>query len=78
MDKKIELMVRIDNLIKAGVPGNAGQMAKRLGVNRSTFFRVIGEMRELGAPIDYDWFGKRYVYLDSGQFMIGFFKTEQK
>lgn len=76
MNKKIELMRRIDSLIKSGACGSASTISKQLGVNRSAFFRILGEMKELGAPIDYDEFGKKYVYLDSGRFVIGFLEGE--
>jgi len=74
MQEKRELIRRIDQLIRMKVSGTAQELANRLEISRSTFFRVLEDMKEnLNAPIVYNSTLNRYEYEQEGQIHIGFF-----
>ena len=79
MQEKRELIKRIDQLIRMKVSGNAQELANRLGISRSTFFRVLEDMKEnLGAPIVYNSILNGYEYEQEGRIHIGFFTSLNK
>ena len=71
---KTNLILRLDQMIRLRFRGNADSLARRLGVSRSTFFRLLDDMRSLGAPIEFDETGQFYYYENVGKFQFGFFK----
>ena len=74
MQEKRELIRRIDQLIRMKVPETAQELANRLEISRSTFFRVLEDMKEnLNAPIVYNSTLNRYEYEQVGRVYIGFF-----
>ena len=70
---KSNLILRLDQMIRLRFRGNADSLARRLGVSRSTFFRLLDDMRSLEAPIEYDETGQFYYYKKLGRFQLGFF-----
>lgn len=71
---KTNLILRLDQMIRLRFRGNADSLSRRLGVSRSTFFRLLDDMRSLNAPIEYDETGKFYYYENVGKFQFGFFR----
>ena len=63
LEEKRRLILALDVLIRSKVRGKADYMARRLGISRSTFFRLIEYMREdLYAPLIFDASQSRYAY----------------
>ena len=52
--KHIELIERIDRLIRMEATGNPVTLASKLGISRAQTYRVIDIMKDLNAPISYD------------------------
>lgn len=76
MQEKRELIKRIDQLVRMKVPGNATVLAEKLKISRSTFFRVIEDMKDnLGAPIFYNQLSQRYEYKFEGKIQLGFLRA---
>ncbi len=75
---KSHLILRLDQMIRLRFRGNADSLSRRLGVSRSTFFRLLDDMKSLEAPIEYDESGQFYYYKKVGRFQLGFSKKPYK
>ncbi|WP_271784959.1 hypothetical protein [Aquimarina algiphila] len=75
--KHIELMERIDQLIRLQATGNPVELAARLRISRTKLYRTINMMKKLNAPIEYDISIQSFVYAEEVGFKFGFF-TEEK
>ncbi|MEJ7645184.1 MAG: hypothetical protein WKF87_11355 [Chryseolinea sp.] len=77
LEEKRRLILSLDHLIRRKTPGTAIDMSRRLGVSRSTFFRLIEYMREdLVAPVSFDEDKGRYCYAQDGIIVIRFVPIE--
>ena len=72
--KQIALLERVDQLIRLKATGRPKQLADRLEVSEATVFRMIEVMKELDAPITYDFSRQSYVYSHATRFKCGFFE----
>jgi predicted DNA-binding transcriptional regulator YafY len=75
---KTNLILRLDQMIRLRFRGNADSLSRRLGVSRSTFFRLLDDMKSLDAPIEYNETGQFYYYEKIGRFRFGFYKQEHR
>lgn len=75
IDEKRNLYLRLDRMIRMKYRGGASALAERLGISRSTFFRCIEEMKNMGAPIYYNELSQHYCYEEEGIFAFGFVKN---
>ncbi|MBK3515978.1 HTH domain-containing protein [Carboxylicivirga marina] len=73
LTKTIELMERIDKLIKRQATGPPPELAQRLEISKASLYRVIDVMREFGAPIEYCLYEQSYVYTEDVGFYCGFY-----
>ncbi len=71
--KHIELIERIDRLIRMEATGNPIDLASRLGISRAQTYRVIDIMKDLNAPIEYDFTIQSFVYAEHVDFRFGFY-----
>ena len=71
--KHIELMERIDQLIRLQATGNPLELASRLGISRTKLYRTLNTMKALNAPVEYDIALQSFVYAEAGGFKFGFF-----
>jgi len=63
-----------DQLIRQGKTGNSKEFATKLGICRTTFFELLGYMKELGADLYYDRELYTYLYREDRDLKIGFEK----
>ena len=70
--EKQNIYLKLDELIRMNVPGDAMELSEHVGVSMNTFLRSIEEMRSLGAPILYNGNLGHYFYRENGQFLFGF------
>ena len=63
--ERIELLKRIDGLIRRKATGKPEDLANRLGVSRTSVFRHLKDLKEMGAPIIYCKPKDTYVYTES-------------
>ncbi len=74
--EKLQVIERVDALIKRKATGTANQLAHRLGVSRSTVFEIFNCMREMGAEIDFCNYSQSYYYTVDKELAIGFVKKD--
>ena len=71
--KQMELLERIDQLIRLKATGRPKNLAERLQVSEATVFRTIETMKAMNAPICFDIARQSYIYTEATQFQCGFF-----
>ena len=76
--KQIELIERVDQLIRLQATGSPDDLAYRLGVSKTKLYRIINTMKSLGAPIEYDIAIQSFVYAEAVGFTFGFYPRQQK
>jgi len=72
-NKKIELIERIDRLVRMQATGTPEDLAYRLGVSKTKLYRAINTMRDLNAPVTYDITIQSFVYKEEVGFRFGFY-----
>lgn len=72
MQKYLERISRIDQLVRLKKTGSAEQLASKLGISRSTLFETLNLMKDYGAEIAYCPHRQTYYYTQEGCFEIGF------
>ncbi len=60
--QQLELIERVDQLIRLQATGSARDLAYRLGISKTKLYRMINIMKELNAPVEYDVTVQSYVY----------------
>ena len=75
--KHIELIKRIDQLIRLQATGTSETLACRLNISRTKLYRLLDMMKSLNAPIHYDPTLQSFVYTEPVGFQIGFFSQQQ-
>ena len=73
---QIELIERVDQLIRLRATGNPRRLAERFDVSESTIYRLIETIKDLGAPVEFNLNHQSYIYTDEVNFMCGFFAKE--
>ncbi len=73
--KQIELIARIDQLIRLEATGCPVSLSKRLGVSKTTLYRIINTMKDLNAPVVYDPYVESFVYEEAVGFQFGFYTS---
>lgn len=77
-EEKLKLINTFDRLIRRKVRGNADFYAHRLGLSRSSFFRLLDAMRsEFNIPITYQSEEGCYIYTKPGIMYVGFISAEE-
>ncbi len=71
--KQIEMIERIDQLIRIQATGTPEALAYSLGISRTKLYRIINIMRDLNAPILYDMSLQSFIYEASVGFRFGFY-----
>lgn len=74
--QQINLIERIDQLIRMRATGNPKELAEHLELSQASVFRLIEAIKELGAPVEYNLRYQSYVYLEDVNFQCGFFLSE--
>ncbi len=73
--KQIALLERIDFLISQRATGTSIQLSKKLGISKTTLYRMITTMKELDAPITYNPMIQSFVYEKPCRFTFGFYEN---
>lgn len=60
--KEMMKLAELDRLLHRGCTGDSNQLARQVGVSRSTLFNLFDELKNIGAEIDYDSKHKTYYY----------------
>ena len=70
--EKLELMQRLDALIRRKATGTPNQLSDRLSVSRRNVFNIINTMKDMGAPIYFCKTRNSYCYEQKVTFTYGF------
>ncbi len=70
---QIDLIERIDQLIRLRATGNPKQLAERFDMSESSVYRLIETIKGLGAPVEYQAAYQSYIYTDEVYFHCGFY-----
>ncbi|PKV48541.1 hypothetical protein ATE84_0541 [Aquimarina sp. MAR_2010_214] len=76
--KQIELIERVDQLIRLQATGSPDDLAYRLGISKTKLYRIINTMKSLGAPVEYDITIQSFVYAEAVGFTFGFYRRENR
>jgi len=74
--KQIALIERIDQLVRLQCTGAPKKLASKLEISEAKLYRIIDTMKELGAPISYDFSVESYVYNENTDFKCAFYTQE--
>ncbi|WP_103071661.1 hypothetical protein [Aquimarina sediminis] len=75
--RQIEIIERMDQLIRLQATGSPAKFASRLGISKTKLYRIIDTMKKLNAPIKYDIAIQSFVYAEDVGFKFGFYTIEQ-
>jgi len=70
--EKVQLIERVDQLIRMKATGSAHDLADRIEVSRSTVYELIECMKAMGAEIDYCRHKQSFYYVEDKILAIGF------
>lgn len=70
--KFIQRLKRIDQLISSKATGTPAQFAQKLDIRESTLYEILKILKDLGAPIEYDYHRCSYFYTEAGRIEIKF------
>jgi len=70
--EKLQVIERVDGLIKRKGTGTAEELENKLGVSRRCVFDIIDVMKKMDAPIAYNTQRRSYEYEKPCELMIGF------
>lgn len=74
----IDRIKRIDGLIRRKATGTPTTFADKMGISKRRIYEYIVELKELGAPIEYNRNRGSYEYAEDGFFDISFHKRDKK
>ncbi len=72
--QKIQVIERVDNLIKLKSTGTADDLSRRLCISRRSVYNILELMRKMDAPIEYCHTRRTYYYSHQCNLVIGFVK----
>lgn len=70
--EKLQVIERIDQLIRMKATGTPNDLAQRLGVSRSTVYEILDCMKQMGAEISYCKSKRSFYYELEKVLAIGF------
>ncbi len=68
----LELIERMDQLVRMQSTGSPYELCARLGISRTKLYRMLAVMKALGAPLLYDVSVQSFVYEEAVDFHIRF------
>ena len=78
LEERIRLIKFLDSLLKRKMKGNSSDYAAKLGISRSSFFRLVDYIRlEFNAPLVYNKIENRYEYEKAGMMFFGFLPVDE-
>ncbi len=76
MLKQIELIQRIDQLIRLHATGSPMELAAKLKISKTKLYRTLFIMKQLNAPVEFDTSSQQYYYAESVKFTCGFYSNK--
>jgi len=73
INDKLEMIKRIDSLVRRRATGTPSQLAEKLEISERSLFLTLKLMKQLGAPLKYCNFSRNYKYEYRVDFSFGFY-----
>ncbi len=67
---KIEQYKQLTKLVECQATGSANELAKKIGISRSTLFKMMDEIRGEGVVIEYNENIRSYTYLNNKRLKV--------
>lgn len=74
--QKIQVIERVDSLIKLKSTGTAHELSRRLCVSKRSVYNILELMKNMGAPIEYCQIRRTYYYSYQCDFVLGFIESK--
>ncbi|TSE07881.1 hypothetical protein [Aquimarina algiphila] len=75
--ERVQIINRIDQLIRLQATGTPEELVSKLGISKTKLYRILKNMRDLNAPVEYDDVSRNYVYKEAVvYFRFGFYSTK--
>ncbi len=74
LKKTLKLFNKIDTFISKESTGTPAELAEKIQKSTSSIYRLLHEMKDAGAPIQYCKQTRTYRYTEKGHFIVGFVK----
>jgi hypothetical protein len=69
---RIEMIEKIDWLVRTKATGNSAEFAEKLGISTRTLFNYLNYMKiQMSAPIEYSKEHQSYIYNGNGGVKVG-------
>jgi hypothetical protein len=65
-------MEQVEQLIRLQATGNSREFAEKIGISESTLFKLLNDLRDLGADFKFSSSINSYCYCSSQKFNIGY------
>ena len=72
IQEQIKRIEEVHKLIEKKETGDVNVFAKKLNISKQNLFDILDELKELGAPIEYDSLARSYFYTEKCRLHIEF------
>lgn len=72
MKHYLNLLLRLDQLIRQKGTGSPPEFARKMGISERSLYEYLKVLKDLGAPIKWSRQDRSYYYTVEGQFRISF------
>ncbi len=76
VNKHLDRLRRMHQLIKFKRTGTPDAFAEKMGLSTSLLYRLLAEMKALGAPVHFCYLRQSYVYYKPVELQLGFVSTD--
>ena len=76
INKHLDRLRRMHQFIKFKRTGTPEAFAEKMGLSTSLLYRLIAEMKALGAPVHFCFHRQSYVYYEPVELQLGFISTK--
>lgn len=73
LHRQLNRLRRMHNMIKFRRTGTPQSFADKMGISLSLLYKLLAEMKEMGAPINFCHLRQSYEYYEHTELRIGFF-----
>ncbi len=70
--KYLDRIKKMDDLIRRKATGTPGEFANKMGLSRISLLKYIQMLKEMNAPLEYNYDRKSYCYLFPCRLKVGY------
>ena len=78
MKQYLNLLLRLDQLIRQKGTGSPPVFARKMGISERSLYEYLKVLKDLGAPIKWSRLEQSYYYSVQGKFFISFYSGQQE